>query len=568
MSGLIIEVAKKMREDGIDEEVVVRTLADETKRTKKQVKAALKNEEKMAAALRRAGAGKKGFADRADAQMPKYLRGRPHQRGPLERLSGAGRKSRLSFLYPGVKSWFETMRSFGHWVDKPDLVLEWSRLATEWLRRMSVKEAESGLAADEVLRKAAVTKKVENLECSNSHREKMADRLQAFCKARFLKPQRVVRLTLDEEAARCEQTWRCYDAVLHDVAFEKSARLKLFADEAQAAEHLHEVSLLYSDQVPFWIKIGVSKQLYAESEVKKKSKVKKPDEHFSQKRAAGQAEQSRFRVTLELTQVVRGYFSEGDPVGEIGKSSLVVSGCHARLSNISDAETWIEDEAFTFQGREVLRKAGQSTRGVMRSWVKLRRESAEVRKWLEVVEVYQQPAAFVDSIVMSWIVSKLAAEHPLSIHQRDMFAAAMSSDVQKASFLSHSAMSFISGKMTPVLQLTDTDLSFAVKAAAERQKTELRRKLRDAAVARNEPPPPFVCGLYEMLSIAAAAHEWQVSLNLKDEIVLKGLRRNGMLAYRPSLTEGKLVRSDTQKWAEDKPEGNHRMPEKWLKKRC
>jgi hypothetical protein len=41
----------------------------------------------------------------------------------------------------------------------------------------------------------------------------------------------------------------------------------------------------------------------------------------------------------------------------------------------------------------------------------------------------------------------------------------------------------------------------------------------------------------------------------ENQVVFRGLRRNGMLSYRPSLRQRKLV------------EGSHRMPSPWLKRR-
>jgi hypothetical protein len=38
----------------------------------------------------------------------------------------------------------------------------------------------------------------------------------------------------------------------------------------------------------------------------------------------------------------------------------------------------------------------------MKAWVQLRKSSPEVRKMLEKIDVMQQPAAYVDSIIVSW----------------------------------------------------------------------------------------------------------------------------------------------------------------------
>ena len=60
------------------------------------------------------------------------------------------------------------------------------------------------------------------------------------------------------------------------------------------------------------------------------------------------------------------------------------------------------DEAFVCDGKEVFRKAGTSARGLLKAWVNLRKQSAEVREWLKDIEVYQQPAGFMDGIVYAW----------------------------------------------------------------------------------------------------------------------------------------------------------------------
>ena len=86
------------------------------------------------------------------------------------------------------------------------------------------------------------------------------------------------------------------------------------------------------------------------------------------------------------------YFDETrEPVGVIYPSSLILAGAHGRLSNIDDDGNFIRDEAFALKGKEVLRKAGSSARGLMRPWVKLRRESEDARKMLEHIEVVTPP---------------------------------------------------------------------------------------------------------------------------------------------------------------------------------
>ena len=67
------------------------------------------------------------------------------------------------------------------------------------------------------------------------------------------------------------------------------------------------------------------------------------------RRGLAHSEQTKFRVTYEVTQAVLNYFNKdktSQPVGVVMSGSLIVSGVHARLSNISLDGKWIEDEEF------------------------------------------------------------------------------------------------------------------------------------------------------------------------------------------------------------------------------
>ena len=73
---------------------------------------------------------------------------------------------------------------------------------------------------------------------------------------------------------------------------------------------------------------------------------------------------------------------------------MALIGAHGRLSNIDGQSYFIEDELFVHQGKETHRKAPTSAKGLLKKMVELRRDSAQVRKYLEVIEVSQQPSFF------------------------------------------------------------------------------------------------------------------------------------------------------------------------------
>ena len=69
---------------------------------------------------------------------------------------------------------------------------------------------------------------------------------------------------------------------------------------------------------------------------------------FTQKRGWDNEEAMKFRITVELRQIIHGWFAgpEKDPIGSLGDTLIIVGGTHCRLSNISPAGKWIKDEKF------------------------------------------------------------------------------------------------------------------------------------------------------------------------------------------------------------------------------
>jgi hypothetical protein len=65
-------------------------------------------------------------------------------------------------------------------------------------------------------------------------------------------------------------------------------------------------------------------------------------------------------------------------------------------------------------------------------------------------------------------------------------------------------------------------------------------------------------GIEEMLSVLQHSLAKLTTKNQESNLTLAGLRRNGMLAWRPDLKAGKLVRADEQAWAQKLPEKSHR----------
>jgi len=136
------------------------------------------------------------------------------------------------------------------------------------------------------------------------------------------------------------------------------------------------------------------------------------------------------------------------------KSCLVLKGAHCCLNNIDDDHKFIKDKTFWIGDVKKEQVAGRSAGNLAYSLVELRKKKPELFKDLI---VFQQPAAFMDEIIMTWISEDQAQHFSQAVHQRDLFGAALTQTARKASQLAQEISSWIAPKMTQVLQLTDTD---------------------------------------------------------------------------------------------------------------
>ena len=178
----------------------------------------------------------------------------------------------------------------------------------------------------------------------------------------------------------------------------------------------------------------------------------------------------------------------------------------------------------------------------------------------------QQPSGFQDSIISKWRIEGQASQYVQKLHSRDLNASYLSSSARMASFLSHEVNRFLAGKITAVLQLTDTDVAFSLKAAARRSQEQLRRELRQKAI-EEDIACVCRCGPYEILRIAHEAFKHCEKQNQEEQTLLKGLRRNGFLAYRPCFESKCLKPVKQEGFFEQLPQGSHRMPRSWVEQR-
>ena len=94
----------------------------------------------------------------------------------------------------------------------------------------------------------------------------------------------------------------------------------------------------------------------------------------------------------------------------------------------------------------------------------------------------QQPAGFCDGVIVAWISEMRYLEgYTRLITVRDLFAGALSHTAKKASYLCSSLRAWVGGKMTAVMQLTDTAVAYSLKRIVEQVKGAVRRAKRGVA---------------------------------------------------------------------------------------
>ena len=182
------------------------------------------------------------------------------------------------------------------------------------------------------------------------------------------------------------------------------------------------------------------------------------------------------------------------------------------------------------------------------------------------LEIYRQPAAVVDSIIMKWMLEERAAAFETTLWLRDMLSCGVAQQARLAGALANQVQAFIAGGCTPLLQVTDTDFAQSFKASVAESQLKLRQSQRQAAKLAGV-KPTFACGAKEILQIIREAEVLQLARQTERPWVVQACRRNGWLHWRPNLEEGKLVQSSDQSWSEDAPEGCYRLPSRWIAER-
>ena len=272
----------------------------------------------------------------------------------------------------------------------------------------------------------------------------------------------------------------------------------------------------------------------------------------------------RFRITYEARQLLTNIYGSSDTeiIGQVWKGLLVVPGQWARLSNISANGTWLKTESFQVADKVITHTQGEKVGRILAAYRKLRASDPHL---FTSVEVMSQPAANVDSVILSWSIESQAEAFPCSVWQRDCFSSVFGEAAEKGMFLAQQISCLVAEKCTSKIQITDTDFSKQFKALVRQKLQQLRSEWKDRPKGDSD---TWIVGAKEILTSVVHAQNFMSEKNLSDNWVLKAAVRNGILAYRPNPGTGKLEELLSQPWAQ-KAElafGSKRYPGQTLEK--
>ena len=181
------------------------------------------------------------------------------------RAPGAGRKDEFPGVLSDLKVWFESQRCHGHTVQKRHLLDQWKLLLSGELLRLQ----QSAESSKDALEQASFVKKVElgKKQLTVAMKDKGGNRLKQLLhklQAVDLKPDLTTHLTAAEEAVRAKLTWQALDHALHKACFAPLEQLdKCVSKPAEFRDSAKDLVLLFSDQVPLWVKSGPERSLFA-----------------------------------------------------------------------------------------------------------------------------------------------------------------------------------------------------------------------------------------------------------------------------------------------------------------
>ena len=173
------------------------------------------------------------------------------------------------------------------------------------------------------------------------------------------------------------------------------------------------------------------------------------------------------------------------------------------------------------------------------------------------LRVWGHPTAYMDEVICSWHSSLIQEEAPQAVLQQDCFSGELTQTVLSQKFVRQQAQHVIGPHVTGRLQLTDTTFAAGAKAAGDRAKGVLRKRLREKANQEGVPVRLKV-GALELMQVATAMHS-DMSQRAGGALV-KAMRAAHFLDFLPC--PAGLVPVATAE-AQMLPAGSHRLEPSW-----
>ena len=349
----------------------------------------------------------------------------------------SNKKSAFESMFKQVEGTFQKWRSAGQYVDQYDLLSEFKDLLEAKIDSLEGELKITGglVASKALLLKRCLTKR-DKMALHERNQAKTVQQMQKQFGCRLLKPQRLCSMTLEEEAERVSETWYLFDFVMWLAAFAEIEELgEHVLNPEEFRKNVRSTVICMSDQMPFYIKLQPGKQMYTKDEIA--SSKRKPlserekeegmgrktgggsqkavaissldefeidNEGMTQTRGESHGNQDKFRVTVDVEQVLTGFFSaDAEPQAVWGLTSLIMVGAHFNEDNVSnptgkgERPVYLEDEVYTVDGKDIVHKKGEPIeRGRGSAILKFREDHPVLYEEMKDMGIrfYQQPAGF------------------------------------------------------------------------------------------------------------------------------------------------------------------------------
>lgn len=297
---------------------------------------------------------------------------------PQRRLPGPrGYLGTLDFLRAerlAVRFWAELEEELGHAIGRGDLLRQFMKLTKVRVDELAGKIADGQeLLKQEIKCLSFCRGRVDKWDESHRARDRTAKALMRQLGWRDRQTNRVTELSPEEEQRRMEDSWRLFDFVVSMVGGGDLEQLQHWvANPAFFAGDRRSTALVFTDQVPVWLKVQAGNLLVSEKKLDNVREHKRrrtavaiavaaaddaglavaacdldeTEALSSLTRGPGSTDAARWRITLICRQAVEDYWQPLlAPRGKILPSILLTYGVYCRLENISGDGKWLSAAA-------------------------------------------------------------------------------------------------------------------------------------------------------------------------------------------------------------------------------